>query len=323
MRRRDFMALRPGAVAVPHRALAQPASRIPKIGWLVFGGAKLGPVDSPAFAELEQRGLIDGKTLEIDFRHANGDQNRINDLARELVAGKPDVLFGIGSEIIKAMFDQTREIPIVGGISENPVRAGFSAGLARPDKNFTGVTFLTDEMAGKRLELLKEVFPAAKRVGMIWNPQHLDDEIAFARRAAQQLGVELLSFEVQDVPGLVHGLSAAVAAGADSLFVIPSRLTSVRAAQIGAFGREHKLPVVSAWREFAEADCLLSYGPNRRAQAETMAAYMERITQGAKPWDLPIQTPTKFEMLVNMKTAKAIGIPVPASTLLRADEVIE
>ena len=165
--------------------------------------------------------------------------------------------------------------------------------------------------------------PPAKRVGMIWNPQHLDDEITFARRAAQQLNIELVSFEVRDVPSFEKGLANAAASGVDSLFVIPSRLTSVRAAQIGAFGREHKLPVITAWREFAEADCLLSYGPNRRVEAQTLAAYMQRIMRGVKPLELPIQTPTKFEMVVNMRTAKAIGIAIPPSSLLRADEVIE
>ena len=322
MKRRDFLTCFAGAVAMPGLALAQPGRR-QRIGWLVFGGQKLGPIDSPTVAELAKRGLVDGQTVDVAFRYAGGEQTRINDLAKELVALKPDVLFGLGSEVVKSMFDLTSAIPIVGGISENPIRAGFANNLARPDRNFTGVTFLTDEMAAKRLELLKEVFPAAKRVGMIWNPQHLDDEITFARRAAKQLDIELVSFEVQDVPSLEKGLSDAAASGVDSLFVIPSRLTSVRAAQIGAFGRERKLPVITAWREFAEADCLLSYGPNRRAEAQTLAAYMHRVMQGAKPLELPIQTPTKFEMVVNMRTAKAIGITIPAPSLLRADDVIE
>lgn len=286
-------------------------------------GPTLGPIDAPVVPELAKRGLVDGKNVEILFGYANGSQERVNALARDLVSAKPDVLFGLGSEVIKSMFDLTREIPIIGGISENPVRAGFAGSLARPDRNFTGVSFLTDEMAAKRIELLKEVFPAAKRVGMVWNPQHLDDEPRFARQASESLQIDLISFEAEDAPGIDRALDRVAAGNIDSVFVIPSRLTSMSAAKLGKFALEHKLPMVTAWREFSEADCLISYGPNRRSEAQTLANYISRAIQGVAPADLPIQLPSKFEMIVNMRTAKAIGLTIPPSTLLRADELIE
>jgi putative ABC transport system substrate-binding protein len=319
MHRRTFlMAL----LAAPASAAAQ--NRRFRIGWLVFGGATLGPIDQSLKDALAQRGLVDGGNIEIIYRYANGAPARLAELASELVAQKPDMLLAVGGDVIKALFDASKSgIPIVGGVSDNPVRAEIAASLARPGKNFTGVTFLTDEMAAKRMELLKEVVPNARRVAAIFNPQHLDDEVTFARRAAESLGINLTSYPINNVADLDAALSAASASGADSLFVVASRLTNFAAAKIAQHGREQRLPVIASWREFAASGALLSYGPSRIFEAKRLAEYVEKVFKGAKPADLPIEQPVKFELVINLKTAKDIGLTIPESFLLRADHVIE
>jgi putative ABC transport system substrate-binding protein len=317
-RRTFLMAL----LATPASAAAQ--NRRFRIGWLVFSGATLGPIEQSLKDALAQRGFVDGHNLEIIYRYANGAPARLAELAGELVAEKPDLLLAVGGDVIKVLFEASKSgIPIVGGVSDNPVRAGIAASLARPGKNFTGVTFLTDEMAAKRVELLKEVAPNARRVAAIFNPQHLDDELTFARRGAESLGIALTSHPINDVADLDAALSAASASGADSLFVIASRLTNFAAAKIAQYGQERRLPVIASWREFAASGALLSYGPSRIFEAKRLAGYVDKVLNGAKPADLPIEQPVRFELVVNLKAAKAIGLTIPESFLLRADHVIE
>src|SRR5215211_1465653 len=317
-RRKFLMAL----LAAPASAAAQ--NRRFRIGWLVFGDATLGPVDRSLKDALAQRGLVDGGNIEIIYRYANGAPARLAELASELVAQKPDMLLAIGGDVIKALFDASKSgIPIVGGVSDNPVRAGIAASLARPGKNFTGVTYLTDEMAAKRIELLKEAAPDAKRVAVIFNPLHLDDELTFARRGAESLGINLTSHPINNIADLDAALRAASASGADSLFVIASRLLNVVGAKIAQYGREQRLPVTAPWREFVASGCLLSFGPSRVYEATRIADYVEKVLKGAKPADLPIEQPVKFELVINLKTAKAIGLTISESFLLRADHVIE
>jgi putative ABC transport system substrate-binding protein len=190
MRRREFITLIAGAAAFsPARARAQKS--LPRIGWLVFGDAHLGPIDRSLNDALAQAGLVDGRTIEIVYRFADGVPNRLTELAVELVAQKPTLLLAVGGDVIQTLFDASKgNIPIVGGVSDSPIRAGIAASLARPGSNFTGITFLTDEMAAKRIELLREVSPGTRRVGVIFNPQHFDDEVTFARRAAESLGID-------------------------------------------------------------------------------------------------------------------------------------
>jgi putative ABC transport system substrate-binding protein len=195
--------------------------------------------------------------------------------------------------------------------------------LARPGTNFTGITFLTDEMAAKRMEFLKDVAPNTKRVAVIFNPQHFDDEVTFARRGAESLGIELTTHPINSAVDLDAALLAASAGGADSLFIISSRLTGVVAAKIGQHGQEHGLPVIASWREFAASGALLSYGPSRIFEAKRLAGYVQKILNGAKPADLPIEQPVKFELVINLKTAKALGLNVARTLLDRADAVIE
>jgi putative ABC transport system substrate-binding protein len=322
MQRREFIAVVGGAVAAWPRA-ARAQKSLPRIGWLVFGDAKLGPIDQSLKDALAQAGLVDGRNIEIVFRYANGRSDRLAELSAELIAQKPNLLLAVGA-VVMPLFEASKGgVPIVGGVSESPMRAGIAVSLARPGKNFTGITYLTDEMAAKRIELLKEVAPNARRVAVIFNPQHFDDEVTFARRGAESLGIELTTHPINDVADLDAALHAVSASGADSLLVISSRLTGIVAAKIAQYGQEHRLPVIASWREFVASGALLSYGPSRIFEAKRLAGYVQKVLNGEKPADLPIEQPVKFELVINLKTAKALGLTVPPSLLGRADEVLE
>jgi putative ABC transport system substrate-binding protein len=323
MRRREFITLLGGAAAAwPLTVHAQKTTH--RIGWLVFGGTTLGPIDQSLKDALAQTGFVDGRNVEIIFRYANGKPDQLERLAAELVAQKPDLLLAVGGDIIKPLFEASKGgIPIVGGCSDSPMRAEIAVSLARPSKNFTGITFLTDEMAAKRMEFLKEVAPTAKRVAIIFNPQHFDDEVTFARRGAESLGIELTTHPINSVADLDAALRAASAGGTDSLFIISSRLTGLVAGQIALYGQERRLPVIASWREFVDSGALLSYGPSRVFEAKRLAGYVQKVLNGAKPADLPIEQPVKFELVINLKTAKALGLNVARSLLDRADAVIE
>jgi putative ABC transport system substrate-binding protein len=323
MRRREFITFLGGAAAIwPLSVRAQKS--LPRIGWLVFGDAKLGPIDQSLKDALAQAGLLDGRNIEIVFRYANGRSDRLAELSTELIAQKPNLLLGVGSPVVMPLFEASKGgVPIVGGISESPMRVGIAVSLARPGKNFTGVTFLTDEMAAKRIELLKQVAPSARKVAVIFNPQHFDDEVTFARRGAESLDVELTTHPINKIADLDAALQGVEASRADGLLVISSRLTGIVAAKIAQHGQERRLPVIASWREFTDSGALLSYGPSRTFEAKRLVGYVQRVLNGEKPADLPIEQPVKFELVINLKTAKVIGLTVPPSLLGRADDVIE
>ena len=323
MKRREFIALIAGAaVSFPQPVLAQ--KRAARIGWLIYGDASLGPIDKSLKDALDQIGSVDGRTVEIIQRYANGNSTRLPALAEELVALKPDLLLALGGDVVKVLFDASKgSIPVVGGVSDSPVRAGFATSLAKPGKNFTGVTFLTDEMAAKRMEILKEVAPNTKRVAVIFNPQHFDDEVTFARRAAQSLAIDITTHPINSSGDLDGALRAASESGANSLFVISSRLTSIVAARIAQYGLEQRLPVVTSWREFVTSGALLSYGPSKIFEAKRVVSYVQKVLNGAKPADLPIEQPVKFELVINLKTARSIGLTISRDFMLRADDLID
>src|SRR5258705_13210418 len=277
MRRREFITLFGGAAATWPLAVRAQKS-LPRIGWLLFGDAKLGPIDQSLKDALAQAGLFDGRNIEIVFRYANGRSDRLAELSAELIAQKPNLLLGVGSPVVMPLFEASQGgVPLVGGVSGSPMRAGIAVSLARPGKNFTGVTFLTDEMAAKRIELLKEVAPNAKRVAVLFNPHHFDDEVTFARRGAESLGIELTTHPINEVADLDAVLHAVSASGADSLLVISSRLTGIVAAKIAQYGQEHRLPVIASWREFVASGALLSYGPSRVFEAKRLAGYVQKV----------------------------------------------
>jgi putative ABC transport system substrate-binding protein len=318
MQRRAFLI---GLLAAPAVATAQ--TRRFRIGWLTYGGAPLGPADRTLIDALAQRGLVGGRELTLIFRHAGAEPSRLPTLAAELMAEKPDLLMAVGGDVIGALLEASGgTVPVVGGVSENPLRNGMAETLARPGKNFTGVTYITDELAPKRMELLTQVAPDARRVAAIWNPQHADDEITFARRAAEAHGIRLTSHPVTTLGEVDQVLTQAALGDATGLFVIPSRLIGIAVPNIAPYARERRLPVVSAWREFVNGGFLMSYGPNRAVESTRLAGYVEKIMAGARPQDLPIHQPTKFELVINLQTATALGLEIPPALLAQADDLV-
>jgi putative ABC transport system substrate-binding protein len=309
-------------VAVPS-ALAQPGKPLPRIGWLSSGSSSAEFPEKQALDGLRDLGWIDGKNVAVDFRYAQGNSPRLSQLASELVQSKVDVIvtFSAGVAVAKKMTDA---IPIVMGTSQDPVRTGFVASMARPGGNLTGITFLTDELSGKRLELLKEAMPRLTQAAVVWEPAHVDNEFRGMQAAAPALGVRVQSIEIPRPPRsdeIERAIRASRDARAEAVVLAPGGFTISRRKEIIDLAAKNRLPVFSAWRIFAEQGALLSYGPNLDT-ARRMAYYVDRILKGAKPAELPVEQPTKFELVINLKTAKQIGLTIPPNVLVRADKVI-
>jgi putative ABC transport system substrate-binding protein len=306
---------------------AQPQGKHPaRVGWLWYGSVPAGPLPSIETAivdGLQELGYVDGKTMVFEHRFADGHLEKIPELVADLVRQKVDVIIGLGGDIAAAAKKATRTVPIVVGTSDDPVRASIISSLARPGGNITGVTFVMDELAGKRIQLLKEINPKLSSAGVLRNPAHADNELKEIQTAAQEFNVKLRLFKVERMDEFDNALSAMKKVRFDALIVVPSRLTSLRRAQLAGFALKSKIPMASGWREFTEAGGLLSYGPNRAQIARRIAYYVDKILKGAKPADLPVETPTKFELVINLKTAQEIGLTIPQSVLYRADTVIK
>jgi putative ABC transport system substrate-binding protein len=233
------------------------------------------------------------------------------------------LIITLGGDLAAIAKQTTKTIPIVFGVSEDPVRSGLVADLARPGGNLTGVSFLSDELAGKRVELLKEINPKLSRIGVLWNPIHVDNEFKEIQSVAQGLGLKLSSYKAQRPQDFDEAFAAIAKDNNQALLVVPSRLTSVRREPIANFAKKNRLAMISGWREFAEAGGLASYGPNRDQAARRLAYYVDRVLKGAKPSELPIELPTKFELVINLHTAYDIGLTIPPNVLARADKVIK
>ena len=327
MERRTFMALVSGGLlAVPLTAEAQQPGRRPRIGWLVFGASftETSPVlEAAVLRGLRERGYVDGKTLAIEYRYAQGRPERLPELAADLASLKVEVLLGIGGDAAVAFKKATSTVPIVVGMSTDPVRSRLAASLAHPGGNLTGITFLFDELAAKRVELFREIMPQGSRLAVLWDPTHVDNDFAEVQGAARRLGIQLQSLEIHGPGDLDTAVPAAVQARAEALIVVPGRLTAFVGQRIVDAAGQHHIPVISGWREFALGGAVATYGPNRVESAERLGSYVDKILKGAKPGDLPIEQPTKFELVINLKTAKALGLTIPPSLLGRADEVIQ
>jgi putative tryptophan/tyrosine transport system substrate-binding protein len=313
-------------IAVCSTVEAQRQGKPPaRAGWIWYGSAPAGPLPSLETAivdGLQELSYVDGKTIMFEHRFAEGRPERLPELAAALVREKVDVIIVLGGDIAAASKRATRTVPIVMGTSDDPVRASIISSLARPGGNITGVTFVMDELAGKRIQLLKEINPKLSSSGVLWNPAHADDELREIQITAKEFNVQLKLFKLERMDEFNNALSAMKKEKFDALIVIPSRLTSLRRSQLAGFALKSHVPMASGWREFAEAGGLLSYGPNRAAIARRIAHYVDRILKGAKPADLPVETPTKFELVINLKTAQEIGLMIPQSVLYRADAVI-
>ena len=296
---------------------------MPRLGALLFSTPQADPQMQLVHSGLRELGYVAGQNLIVFYRYAEGKPDRLADLAAALVGEKPDLLLALGGDVAPYAVKATSTIPIVFLSSADPIRLGLAASLARPGGNATGITLLLDDTASKRLQLLKEVVPRVKHAAFLWNPDHPDNELREAERAAQSLSVRLQLVEMRGSGDVDAALRAVTDAGCDALYVVSSRQTVLNTSRIVDFATRHKLPLAGGWGAWARAGGLLSYGPNINDMMRRLVAYVDKVLKGAKPADLPIEQPTKFEFVINVKVAKSIGVDVPPILLSRADEVIE
>ena len=324
LERREFTILLGGAVAAwPIAARGQQRATVPRLGALLFSTPQADPQMQLVHSGLRELGYVAGQNLIVFYRYAEGKPDRLADLAAALVGEKPDLLLALGGDVAPYAVKATSTIPIVFLSSADPIRLGLAASLARPGGNATGITLLLDDTASKRLELLKEVVPRVKHAAFLWDPDHPDNELREVERAAQSLSVRLQLVEMRGSGDVDAALRAVTDAGCDALYVVSSRQTVLNTSRIVDFATRHRLPLAGGWGAWAHAGGLLSYGPNIKDMMRRLVAYVDKLLKGAKPADLPIEQPTKFEFVINVKVAKSIGVDVPPTLLSRADEVIE
>jgi putative ABC transport system substrate-binding protein len=323
MQRREFIRLLGGAAATwPITARGQQAGKVPRIGVLLFNSPQIDPI-APLLESLQALGYVNEKTISIDYRFAEGKAERLPSLAAELVQLKPDAIFAYGGDVAPHAKVATGSIPIVVLVSNDPVQSGLVASLARPGANVTGITLIYDELAGKLLELLKEAVPQISRIAVLWNPDHADPEFRETQRAAAALGVGLQSLEVRRPSDFDAAFNSATADRAEGLIIVSSRLLLQQRQQIVEFGVKNRLIMAGSWGDWANDGLLLTYGPKPAVEMRRIAVYVDKILKGAHPVDLPIERPTRFELAINLRAARMLGITLPPSFHLRADEVIE
>jgi putative ABC transport system substrate-binding protein len=329
MRRREFITLVGGAAAAwPLAARAQQPERMRRIGALM--NTAVDDLESQAYVAVFLQGLQElgwtvGRNMRIDYRWTSGDADRVRRYAAELVAHAPDVILTVGSSLVGPLQQATRTVPIVFVNVTDPVGAGYVASLARPGGNTTGFTVFEYDISGKWLELLKEIAPRVTRVAVLRDPANPAGTGLFGtiQGAAPAFGVEVSPVGLRDAGEIEHGITAFARGSNGGLIVTPSALAWVQRELIITLAARHRLPAVYALRFFAIAGGLISYGPDPADQYRRAAGYVDRILKGEKPADLPVQAPTKFELVINQKTAKALGLTVPPMLLARVDEVIE
>jgi putative ABC transport system substrate-binding protein len=331
MRRREFIAMLGGvAVAWPHAARAQQRDRMRHIG-VLMGYAESdreGQTFVAAFREgLQKLGWAEDRNIRIDFRWvAASDVESMQRFAKELVALQPDLILSNNTPTTAALLQQTRIIPIVFASTVDPVGSGFVASLPRPGGNVTGFINMEDSMAGKWLELLKEIAPRVNRVAFLFNPATAPFAEYFLnpfKAAARSFALEAIAAPVRDSSELESVVAAQAREPNGGLIVMPQAFTTVHHAEITSLAARYRLPAVYPFRFFTELGGLLSYGNDFADNYRRAASYVDRVLKGAKPSELPVQAPVKFELVINLKTAKALGLDVPLHLQQRADEVIE
>ncbi len=314
-----------GTVLVgPGRGGAQTTRKVARVGWIA---ASPGPLSTSSFLEafrdgMRERGWVEGQNLVIEARW--GTRTQARDLAAELVQSKIDLLVTQGPAVFGAR-EATGAIPIVFGFSGDPVEAKLVTALARPGGTLTGMTFLGFELVGKRIEILKEAVPTVGRVAIIANPGHAGEqsELKASQSAAGRVGMTVQYLPVSSVRDFDGAFEAIARERAEAIVAFPDGLIMAQAKAIAEFATLRRIPAVSGWDDFVRAGNVMSYGPHLRESWRHIAGYVDKILKGAKPGDLPVELPTKLELVINLKAAKAIGLTIPPSVLLRADRVIE
>ncbi len=338
MRRRDFITFLAGAaIAWPGGGQAESATKVARVGFLSPGSEPSHARDPRAqafYQAMRELGWVEGTTITYERRFAEGLFDRLPELARELAQSDVAAIATASTSPALAAKAATSTIPIVIMDPGDPVAAGLVRSLSRPGGNVTGISSIAPELAAKRLEILKDIAPAVSRVGMLYNAAVPPAEVALKEmlEASALLGVVLRPLPIRatgmpagaaSAPGFDEALQTIVTEQIDGLVIFADPLTHQHAAIIVGFMTEHRLPALYAGREFVDAGGLISYGPNYPGMFRRGAYFVDRILRGSKPADLPVELPTKLELVINLKTAKALGLPVPAAQLARADEVIE
>ena len=313
-------------LAAPLAAAAQQPGKVYQIGVLETIAASLNSENLQAFRqELTALGYVEGRNLALEYRSADGRAERFPELAAELVRRRVDLILTRGTPAAIAAKKATTMIPIVMAASGDPLGSGLVPNLARPGGNLTGLSAVITELAGKRLELLREAFPTFSRVAMLWNPSNptAANDWRETVAAARALGVMPLSLEVRKSEDFRPAFEGARKQRADVMVVTLDALMQNHHRQIVDLARRHRLPDVYASREFVEAGGLMAYGVSYPDLYRRAAIYVDKIFKGVRPGDLPVEQPTKFELVINLKTAKALGLTIPPSLLVRADQLIE
>jgi putative ABC transport system substrate-binding protein len=328
LKRRDFIALLGGAAAWPLAARAEQPYRMRRMG-VLLGNAEDHEAQSWVAAlreELGKLGWTEGRNIEIDIRWAAADVASMKRFAKELVALQPDLILTQSTPAAGAMLEQTHTIPVVFVLVADPVGSGYVASLPRPGGNATGFTPIVSSLGGKWVELLKEIAPRLARVTLLFNPPtatFIQAYLSPFKAAAASVGVEAIVAPVNGVPELQSQVTTQAREPNSGLVVIPDTFTQAHLAEIAALAARYRVPAVYWSRSFAEIGGLISYGPYLVDEFRRAASYLDRILKGEKPSNLPVQAPVKFELVINLKTAKAFGLEVPATLLARADDVIE
>jgi putative ABC transport system substrate-binding protein len=328
MRRRDFIKVIGGiAAAWPVTARTQQPDRIRRVGLL------MGLVESDLEAQsligrirhrLGELGWSEGRNIRIEDRWTAGDSNRLRAYAAELAQLQPDVIVCEGTPMVAAVQQATRTIPIVFVNANNPIGSGFVASIARPGGNITGLVSFEPAMGGKWLETLKEIAPDVARVALIYNPQtHTGQHFQSIEAASRSLAVNAISLPFGNAAEIERALGDFAREPAGGLLVLPDNSTNLHRDLVCTLAARHRLPAIYPFRRFITSGGLAYYGADTKDMYGKLAEYVDRILKGAKPADLPVQTPTKFELIINLKTAKALGLAIPPTLLVRADEVIE
>ena len=325
MRRRAFVGVLSGAAAWPSAVLSQP-KRTSRIGFLGL----TSPVTHARLLNAFRRGLndlgyVEGQNIILEYRWAEGRYDRLPQLATDLSQANVELVVAYGSEGALAAKRSITTLPVVAVSVGDFIGAGIVSNLARPEANVTGLSLLATEISEKRLSILREMLPRLGKVAILWNPGNASVVLKFkaAEAAARLMGIEAVDLQYSSAAELARAIPIAVQAGADALFSADDLLLIAHAAQMAGIARDVRLPLVSEFREVAEAGGLWSYGPDLRDIFRRAAIYVDRILKGATPRDLPVEQPTKFEFVINLQTARVLGLEVSPPFLARADEVIE
>jgi putative tryptophan/tyrosine transport system substrate-binding protein len=326
MKRREFITLLGGAAALPIAARAQQTGKLPSLGFLTAGTPGAGSPGLPALIEgLRQLDWIENKTIVIEYRYAENRNDRLPELAAELVRLNVDVIVAAGTLAPLAAKQATTTIPIVMTSAGDPLENGLVVSLAQPGGNVTGFSLMMSDVGGKRLELLKELVPGLSRVAVLWNSTNPYPTIVLkeTRDAARTLGIEVQSLEVKGPADFATVFRLAKQNRPDAIFTIDDPLIISQLKQILDFAAANRLPAIYSIREFAAAGGLMAYGASIPDLYHRAATYVDKILRGAKPGEIPVEQPTKFDLVINLNTAKALGLTVPQTLLIAADEVIE